>query len=160
MLYGWMKSLIVYLIFAGAIINLSPSGDYKKYIRLFTGLVAIIIIVKPISYIFNYDEKSLYGVMDEIRGLGNYNVEDVEHSTIQDYYHMGLMEGIKIELEKRGYMIEDVSVITDKDNQLVSCGVVLSKESDIDVGFEENNIKKYINEVYNLDEDNIYIVRR
>ncbi|MBR3833623.1 MAG: stage III sporulation protein AF [Lachnospiraceae bacterium] len=160
MLFGWMKSLIIYLIFAGVIINLSSSGSYKKYIKFYTGVVAIIILIKPISYIFNFDEKALYGALMEIDSLGNYYEELPSGDKIADYYDMSLSQGIKLELQHRGYMVEEVSVTTDRDDKLVGCRVYIDKASELDKSFEENNIKIYINEVYNLNVDNIYVVRR
>ncbi len=158
MLYGWMKSLIIYLIFAGAIINLSPSGSYKKYIRLFTGLIAIIILMKPISYIFNFDESKLYNALGNV-GKSEYQIDELD-SEVADYYDLSLNEGIKLELNDRGFMVEEVSVINNQDNELLSCTVYVSSSQDMDPDFAENNIKSYINEVYNLDVANIYVLRR
>lgn len=167
MLYGWMKNLIVYLIFAGAVINLSPSGSYKKYIRLVTGLVAIIIIIKPMSYIFNFDERQLYGLFDRAYAEGQlamqgdlYGMNETYSADIYDYYELGLGEGIKQELNARGLMVAQVSVVTDSDNRLLSCRVYVEKSEAMDAEFQEDNIKKYINEVYYLEFDNIYVVRR
>ncbi len=158
MLFGWMKSLIIYLIFAGAIINMSPAGSYKKYIKFFTGIVAIIILMKPISYIFDFDESMLYGVVNEIELYSKDEKLGDEQSI--DYYDLSLAEAIKLELSDRGFLVEQVSVITDKDNRLLSCVVYISKKSELDKEFEINNIKKYLFQVYNLDNHNINVVRR
>ncbi len=170
MLFGWMKSLIIYLIFAGAVINLSPSGNYKRYIRFFTGLVALILIMKPVSYIFDFDESKLYEGYDnfevyvkgyeELEGGAVGFSEDNSREELYDYYDLGLSEGIKLELIKRGFLVEEVSVTTDKENVLIGCRVFVSKNSKLDKTFEENEIKKYIFDVYNLDFDNIYVLRR
>ncbi|MBE5933341.1 MAG: hypothetical protein E7263_07980 [Lachnospiraceae bacterium] len=160
MLYGWMKSLIIYLIFAGAIINMSPSGNYKKYIRFFTGIVAIIILMKPISYIFSFDESKLYYGFNGIDKLEEISGEDINYETIMDYYDLSITESIRMELTDRGFNVEAVEVVTDRDDKLLSCRVCISKNSELDFEFEENNIKKYVNEVYNLSFDNIYVVRR
>lgn len=167
MLFGWMKNLIVYLIFAGAVINLSPSGSYKKHIRLVTGLVAIIIIIKPISAILNYDERKLYTLFDKAYEQGQlvihrdlYGLEKGEINDIEDYYELSLGEGIKHELNERGLGVTKVSVVTDGDNNVLNCRVYAENTDAMDTGFQENNIKNYINEVYNLEFDNIYVVRR
>ena len=158
MLFGWMKSLIIYLIFAGAIINMSPAGSYKKYIKFFTGIVAIIILMKPISFIFDFDESMLYGVVNEIELYSKDEKLGDEQSI--DYYDLSLAEAIKLELSHRGFLVDQVSVITDKDNRLLSCVVYISKKSELDKEFEINNIKKYLFQVYNLDNHNINVVRR
>ncbi len=158
MLFGWMKSLIIYLIFAGAVINMTPAGSYKKYIRFFTGIVAIIILMKPISYIFDFDESKLYGAINQIDGFSNEG--DFSDNQVVDYYDLSMSEAIKLELSDRGFLVEQVSVITDKDNKLLSCVVYVSNKSELDKEFESNNIKKYLFQVYNLDNHNINVVRR
>lgn len=158
MLFGWMKSLIIYLIFAGAVINMTPAGSYKKYIKFFTGIVAIIILMKPISFIFDFDESKLYGIVNQMDVYGNES--KMNDNQVVDYYNLSLAEAIKIELSDRGFSIEQVSVITDKDNKLLSCVVYVSKKSELDMEFENNNIKKYLFQVYNLDNHNINVVRR
>lgn len=158
MLFGWMKSLIIYLIFAGAVINMTPVGSYKKYIKFFTGIVAIIILMKPISFIFDFDESKLYGVVNQI---DVYSYEGkLGDNQVVDYYDLSLAEAIKLELCDRGFLVEQVSVITDKDNRLLSCVVYVSKKSQLDKEFESNNIKKYLFQVYNLQNHNINVVRR
>lgn len=170
MLFGWMKSLIIYLIFAGAVINLSPSGNYKRYIRFFTGLVAVIIIMKPVLYIFDFDGSKLYegygklegyiqGYEDFVGGTGGASSINSQ-AELMDYYDLGLSEGIKHELIDRGFWVEDVSVTTDKEDNLIGCRVFVSKSSKLDKTFEENEIKNYIFDVYNLEIDNIYVLRR
>lgn len=159
MLYGWMKSLIVYLILAAAVVNLSPSGSYKKYIKFFTGIVAIILLMKPISYIFNFDEGMIFSQM---RDMSTFDLsgDNQSYDEIDDYYELSLSKAITYELNKRGFLVSEVSVITDKDNKILKCTVYVSSDSDIDASFEENEIKKYIFQVYNLDSDNINVVRR
>lgn len=160
MLYGWMKSLIIYLIFAGAVINLSPSGSYKKYIKFFTGMVAIIILMKPISYIFSFDVGKLQNIWGDIDGFSEYAADNLEAEDVIDYYELSLSEGIKLELVERGFKVEEVSVITDKESNPLSCIIYVNKESDLDYEFVEGNIKKYLFQVYNLDYHNINVVRR
>lgn len=159
MLYGWMKSLIVYLVLAAAVVNLSPSGNYKKYIKFFAGIVAIILLMKPISYVFEFDESKLLS-LDLDAGSLLLEEDNPAYDEISDYYDLSLAKAILYELNKRGFMVIDVSVTTDKDNRLLKCRVCVSDESDIDSSFEDNEIKKYIFQVYNLDIDNINVVRR
>ena len=158
MLFGWMKSLIIYLIFAGAVINMTPAGSYKKYIKFFTGIVAIIILMKPISFIFDFDESKLYGIVNQIELYSN--EDKLNDNQLTDYYDLSLAEAIKLELIDRGFSVEQVSVITDKEDKLLSCVVYVNKKSQLDKEFESNNIKKYLFQVYNLDNHNINVVRR
>lgn len=47
--YGWVKSIIYYMIFLSAANNLLADSKYEKYVRLFAGMVLILIVVSPLT---------------------------------------------------------------------------------------------------------------
>ncbi len=53
--YGWVEDITVYMIVITLIYKLSASSAYKPYIKLFTGLLMVIIIMTPIAKIWNGD---------------------------------------------------------------------------------------------------------
>ncbi len=162
MLYGWMKTLIVYLIFSGAIINMSPSGNYKRYINLFTGLIVIVILSNPISYIFNLKSADVDILAKSVGKYMEYNQQLESYGEIYDYYDISISEAIRISLEEKGYTIEKVEVITNGE-LLVSCRIYCNRKSNCSTEDNTNieiNIKNYVSQVYNVDFDSIYIVRR
>lgn len=48
-LYGWIQNIVYYLIFVTIIINLLPAGKYEKYLRLFAGVILILLVIQPIT---------------------------------------------------------------------------------------------------------------
>lgn len=48
-LYGWIQNIVYYLIFVTMIINLLPAGKYEKYLRLFAGVILILLVIQPIT---------------------------------------------------------------------------------------------------------------
>lgn len=44
----YIKEILVFLILVSVINNILPDSSYKKYIRLFTGLILIIIMISPL----------------------------------------------------------------------------------------------------------------
>lgn len=157
MIYNWMKNVIIYLILSGIIINVTPNSNYKKYIDFLSGLIVIIILAEPITYIFNigggdidklYEEANFYIEQNSISG--QYTGED--HI---DYYDMSLNESILSYLEGMGYEVNQISVITDSENNITECIVMTKEPKEIII-----EIKNVISEVYNVDVDSIYIVKR
>lgn len=63
-LYVWLKDVSFYLILVTAVLYVLPSNSYRKYIRFFTGLVLIILLLNPIWSLF---EKKEYIGEDFIR---------------------------------------------------------------------------------------------
>lgn len=51
--YGWVEDITVYMIMITLIYKLSASATYKPYIKLFTGLLMVIIIMKPVANVWN-----------------------------------------------------------------------------------------------------------
>ena len=47
-LYQWLQDLAVYLILVSAILQALPQESYQKYIRFFSGLVLIILLMTPL----------------------------------------------------------------------------------------------------------------
>lgn len=61
-LYEWIENLTVYMVLVTAAIQVIPGTDYKKYIRFFTGLILILMLMSPVLKIFGMDGefKNLY----------------------------------------------------------------------------------------------------
>lgn len=47
-IYEWVKDLSFYLVLVTALLQMLPDSDYRKYIRFFTGLVLIALLLTPI----------------------------------------------------------------------------------------------------------------
>ena len=144
MLFGWMKSLIFYLLLATIVTHMAPSNQYKQYIRYFIGLVVIVLLASPLKFLFEFGSGDL---QESVAGVGG---------SITDYYGMGIREGLKKELQ--GYSVEDVAIITDAGGELLQCTIYISEAKATEE--MEKEIKKYISDVYNLEDARIYVVRR
>lgn len=165
MLYGWMKSLIIYLILSGLVMNLAPGKNYKRYINFFTGLIVIIILAEPLAYIFHLSSGDLSNFAEHIGGYMEQNNTVVEHDTIYDYYEMGLGESICHELRGKGYPVERAELVMDEEKRILRCTIILSVQPDAldsasQSGIWASEMKNYISDVYNVETDSIYIVRR
>jgi len=51
-LYEWLQNISYYLILVTAVTYVLPSGSYRKYIRFFTGLVLILMLLIPVMNLF------------------------------------------------------------------------------------------------------------
>ena len=55
----YIKEILFFLILTAVINNLLPNNSYKKYVRLFTGLILIIILISPILPYLKMDSAKL-----------------------------------------------------------------------------------------------------
>lgn len=51
-IYEWLKDLAYYVILVTALSHMIPGEVYQKYIRFFTGLVMVILLLSPILSFF------------------------------------------------------------------------------------------------------------
>lgn len=47
-LFEWIQNIAFYLILITAVLHIIPSTTYKNYIRFFTGLILILLLIQPI----------------------------------------------------------------------------------------------------------------
>lgn len=59
-LYEWIRNITYYLIFVTVITNLLPDKKYEKYFRLFSGMVLILLVLKPFTGGLRLDDKLAY----------------------------------------------------------------------------------------------------
>ncbi|MEG2667094.1 MAG: stage III sporulation protein AF [Lachnospiraceae bacterium] len=61
-IYEWIQNLAFYMIITTAIIQLIPQSTYKRYVRFFTGLLLVVLLVTPILKIFGLEQnfKKIY----------------------------------------------------------------------------------------------------
>ena len=62
-LYDWMINAAFYLVIFTAVIQLLPNGTYHKYVRFFTGLILIVLILSPAFKVLGMEHsfQDLYG---------------------------------------------------------------------------------------------------
>ena len=53
----WVWQIICCLIFITVLSSLLPKKSYEKYIRLFSGMILILVIIKPVTESLDLDEK-------------------------------------------------------------------------------------------------------
>ncbi len=54
---NWAGNILFFLVFLTVLENLLPNKKYGRYIRLFTGLVLILLIVQPVARGLNLEER-------------------------------------------------------------------------------------------------------
>lgn len=58
--YDWIKTIIFYMILMTVVLNVLPSGKYHKYIKFFSGMVLILLVMRPLTGIANLEDKMAY----------------------------------------------------------------------------------------------------
>ena len=83
-LYEWIRNVAFYLVLVTALLHVLPRSGYQKYIRFFTGLVLILLVLAPVFKLFQMEEElrdayrddSWLEQLEEIKGVEEIQVGD------------------------------------------------------------------------------------
>ena len=83
-LYEWIRNVAFYLVLVTALLHVLPEFGYQKYIRFFTGLVLILLVLAPVLKLFQMEEElrdayrddSWLEQLEEIEGVEEIQVGD------------------------------------------------------------------------------------
>lgn len=104
-LIEWVTQIIIFLLLAAIIDLLIPATSMKKYIKLAVGLLLILILLKPVFYIFNIDIgqelKNSFEKLDqeEIRNNSAENSLEIQKSEIQASQDAYILEQVAVPLK-------------------------------------------------------------
>lgn len=59
-LYRWVGNIVFYLIFITVVINLLPNKKYEKYLKLFSGMVFILLVLQPLTGGLRLEDRIAY----------------------------------------------------------------------------------------------------
>lgn len=169
MLYGWMRSVIFYLLLAGLALHMAPTSGYRKYVRYFIGLVVLVLLAKPVSYLFHLGSGDLQELLAKMEEGPLQGDVPLAGGSMYDYYDISLRETMKQELAPYG--VTDVTIISEVTGNVLACTIFIDHKyaqdsMQPDIANTQNgedadaSLKKYISDVYNVEYARIYVVRR
>ncbi|MCI8454374.1 MAG: stage III sporulation protein AF [Lachnospiraceae bacterium] len=182
-LYEWVRSLVFYLILMTMLLNLLPDKKYEKYLRLFTGMVFILLVFGPFANLtglrerlagsfekltFQNDVKLLQKELEDAQGdrlrrlLESYQkaVENdlarmAEGSCVECLFAEAILD-MEPESERFG-SLKEVRLQVKPEGEKEDLGTDEQKEKRILANREIVRLKKRIGEYYGLEEGKITI---
>lgn len=130
-LYQWVGSILCYLILVSAIRAVLPSEKYEKYIRLFTGMILILLVVQPITGGLGLEDRLAYyfeaisfqreseDLKREILGIEEQRLERVVKE-----YEGAVERDVKGMAEDMGFFVERVEVVIESEQEKENYGAV------------------------------------
>lgn len=187
LLYNWIKNIAFYLILITAIENAVPNNSYKKYIKLVTGMILVVLLVSPITGFLNLEEviektfsAESYKYDVEDMKKGSKYLENVQTDYLTEAYAKEVKEKTEEIVSRNGLYLLDVQVEVERDidsddfGALQNIKIVASYDkkasSEIAVdkikigdgqesvnSYEVVTIKNEIQDFYNIPDSNINI---
>lgn len=92
MVYSWMKNTAFYLVIMTAVLEVLPGNTYKKYVRFFTGLVLILLVLSPVlkwtgtvdTFRFEYKQREEKFRAEMERQRKTFETENLENSFLKE----------------------------------------------------------------------------
>lgn len=129
--FSSVKSIIMFLILVSIIMNLFSKSSFKQYISIFTGMVLIMIVIRPVMSLLNVEEKmNFYFDQNQFRINASdftnelYHAETAQKERIIDEYKSHIREQIIQELKKHELVILSLEIQLSTDTESETCGEI------------------------------------
>ena len=130
-MYDWVRNIACYLIFMTVLANVLPSGKYEKYMRLFAGMVLLLLVLKPLTGGLRIEERIAYyykniSFAQEVETLKEESsrLEEERKERMFVQYREGLAADVARLAESAGFAVRDVRVELEEDGESGRLGAV------------------------------------
>lgn len=153
----WLQGIIVAVVIASVIQMILPNGNNKKYIKVVLGVYVVFQIITPVINKFfnsNFEVSSLIDIDKYAKKMETYeasskntDINKTNEDSIKQIYITNLKKDIKTKLEDKDYLIKDVDVqVEDNENyDIKSLTIYVNGKND---NKEENNKEKTENNIH------------
>lgn len=153
----WLQGIIVAVVIASIIQMILPNGNNKKYIKVVLGVYVVFQIITPvINKFFNsdFEVSSLIDIDKYTKKMETYEVSSkntdinkTNEDSIKQIYITNLKKDIKTKLEDKDYLIKDVEVQVENNENydIKSLTIYVNGKND---NKEENNKEKTENNIH------------
>ena len=153
----WLQGIIVAVVIASIIQMILPNGNNKKYIKVVLGVYVVFQIITPvINKFFNsdFEVSSLIDIDKYTKKMETYEVSSkntdinkTNEDSIKQIYITNLKKDIKTKLEDKDYLIKDleVQVENNENYDIKSLVIYVNGKND---NKEENNKEKTENNIH------------
>ena len=135
---NWAGNILFFLVFLTGLENLLPNKKYGRYIRLFTGLVLILLIVQPVARGLNLEERLASSfeaitfqqqaddLSREIMGIEQQRLQQIMGS-----YEEAVESDLNAMAEEMGYVSKGAHVVIEKNVDSQAYGSVVRIEMEV-----------------------------
>lgn len=135
---NWAGNILFFLVFLTVLENLLPNKKYGRYIRLFTGLVLILLIVQPVAKGLNLEERLALSfeaitfqqqaddLSREIMGIEQQRLQQIMGS-----YEEAVEADLNAMTEEMGYVSKGTHVVIEKNVDSEAYGSVVRIEMEV-----------------------------
>lgn len=132
-LFGAVKNIILFLIIMTIVMNLIGNSSFKQYVRLFGGMILILIVIMPVMDFFDITDKLNYYVdLNRFRVNANdisdqlVHAEEGSKARIVKEYKSNLSEQVKSKLSIHNLYAKGIDIAIEEDETSSQFGKLTS----------------------------------
>lgn len=159
-LLNYIRNIGYFLILMSLVSNVMPDNSYKKYCRMFCGLILVVLVINPFYEFLNYD-----GELKDIFVDANYKSQVAELKSQLLIKEEGAVNRFKLEYEK--LLANQLQGIAKEEGLYISkVGVELMEEEELNIkqlniyvtdDLTEIENEKNMEDTYNISIDKISV---
>ena len=134
-LLNWTGNLLFFLMFLTVMENLLPGKKYNRYIRLFAGMVLILLAAEPLARGLNLEDRMAYyfesiSLQQDVRDLSKeiLGIEEQRLEQVMVHYEQAVETDLSAMAEDMGYVPVWTQVTIEKDRMSRAYGTVVHIE--------------------------------
>lgn len=151
----WIKNIAIFYIIVSLVLNIIPGEQYKKYIKLFLGIVTVILLIKPIAALTGLDgrfeqlfDSGSYAAMSADLRVELAFADEERIRMITDEFEKKISDDIRAYVESLNAVYIDSRVGINTDPQSAGYGSIARITVDVARGdaYSQGNI--YVPQIY------------
>lgn len=170
-MFDYIKQIAVFIIAEGVLLNLTINEDYKKYIKLVSGMILVIMVISPLAdltgitgtlrnfFVRITDESEYMQSSMELERLRGYeNIEQGRIEAVRKEYEMMLKKQLGNVCMEYGLELLEVEVVFDEEMDDYIGEIELKVDRQVlEESPESIAIKNYITDLYGVEYEKIVI---
>lgn len=127
-LTDWAKNIIYYVLFVKLLTTLIPNGNMSKYIKLFSGILLMLVLAEPIMSLNRLDEKVL-------KNFINYEMVIAQDSfTSQINTYNNVNDTLAINIYKKKVEAHICQIVETENVDIISLEVIIEDKQGVQFG--------------------------
>lgn len=126
-LYEWIRTLVVFIMFATILDLLLPKSDFQKYVKMVISLILLLIMISPLFKLLKVDFEEAISQFQ--------NNQAVEVSSMKNNIEL---KKIEIEKEQHAYILNQMAVLLINRVEEELKGEYETKITDLEIVMEDN----------------------
>ncbi len=168
-IYGWIRGIVSYLCIFQVILQLLPTGNFKKYVHFFGNLLLLLLVLGPFGRFLELSNgfeqiwkiETMKNEVEEMR-QSQKGLEELKLKQLEEAYETEIKRQIEEMIKSHGFSVKKVDLILDNEGKTgeikeINLRVALREESSNNAEESVNQIKKEVQEVYHISLEHINV---